>query len=263
MRVFLPVALCCLLAGGALAQRRGGGGGGGGFRGGGGGGGIARGGGVVRGGSGFGRGSFGGVGIGSLGGYRGGIGGIRGGFGGIGGGFGGFRGINRGFNFGSRAFFGFNYGYWPYAYPAFGLGLGYWPGYYDSYSYYPGSYDYAPAYQAPVYQPNVTVVYPESAQAAPTNVYVQRAKPVIREYDQYGQEISPPAAESGDSSPIYLIAFKDGVIRAAASYWVAGDTLHYVTLQREEKQVALTGVDRDLSLQLNRERRVPFRLTER
>jgi hypothetical protein len=50
------------------------------------------------------------------------------------------------------------------------------------------------------------------------------------------------------------------VIRAAASYWVDGGTLHYVTLQREEKQVPLDTVDRDLSLQLNRERRVSFQL---
>jgi hypothetical protein len=243
MRILLPVALCCLLAGGAVAQRRGGGGSGGGFRGGGsgiarGGGGFQGGGGFVRGGGGFGRGSFGGIGIGGFGGFRG--------------GFGGFRGFDGGFGrnrfFRTRGFFGF------------GFSSGFWPGYYDSYPYYPAAYDYA---YTPAYQPNVTVVYPEPTQTAPNIVYVQRANPVIREYDQYGQETAPPAAASSDLSPIYLIAFKDGVIRAAAAYWVSGDTLHYVTLQREEKQASLGAVDRDLSLQLNRERRVPFRLTER
>jgi len=72
--------------------------------------------------------------------------------------------------------------------------------------------------------------------------------------------VQPSAA--ANSSPIYLIATKDQAIRAAAWYWVDGRTLHYVTLQHEEKQVPLDTVDRDLSLQLNRERRVAFQLPQ-
>ena len=36
--------------------------------------------------------------------------------------------------------------------------------------------------------------------------------------------------------------------------------LHYVTLEHEQKQAPLNQVDRDLSVQLNRERRVAFSL---
>jgi hypothetical protein len=87
---------------------------------------------------------------------------------------------------------------------------------------------------------------------------VDRARPVTREYDQFGQEIRPAGAGAG--SPVYLIAFNDHIIRAAVSYFVDGRTLHYVTLEREERQVPLDTVDRALSLQLNRERQVPFQL---
>jgi hypothetical protein len=51
-------------------------------------------------------------------------------------------------------------------------------------------------------------------------------------------------------------------IRAAAAYWVEGRTLHYVTLQHEEKQAPIESVDRDLSMRLNRERRVTFSLPQ-
>ena len=77
----------------------------------------------------------------------------------------------------------------------------------------------------------------------------------MHEYDSSGVEIKP-------SSPIYLIAFKDHVIRAASSYHVEGGNLYYVTLEREEKRVALDSIDRAFTLQLNRERHVPFQLPE-
>jgi hypothetical protein len=83
---------------------------------------------------------------------------------------------------------------------------------------------------------------------------------MTREYDQYGQQISGPAQPANSASPLYLIAFHDHSIRAAAAYWVEGGTLHYVTLEHEQKQAALSTVDRDLSGQLNRERRVAFSL---
>ena len=58
------------------------------------------------------------------------------------------------------------------------------------------------------------------------------------------------------------MAFKDHAISAAAAYWVDVRTLHYVTLQHEEKQAPLDTVDRDFSMQLNRERHVPFQLPQ-
>jgi hypothetical protein len=81
-------------------------------------------------------------------------------------------------------------------------------------------------------------------------------------------------ADTGSSSPrpwqrefpaadgplLYLIAFTDGVIRAALAYWVDGDTLHYIDLKREQKQAPLTTVDRAFSRRLNRDRGVQFHL---
>src|SRR5471030_3137896 len=263
MKIFLQVALCCCLAaGGAVAQR------GGGSRGGGGGARISSGGGArmssgggLRGSASFSGGGF--RGGGSV--FRGGSGGFRGGFGGFRGGFGGFRG---GFGFGPS----FGFGYWP----------GYWPGYYDyGYDSYPG-YSYPgysnsgysnSGYSDSGYQPssNVTVVYPPPAQAAPN--YGERANSNMRQYDEYGKQIGQPAMGNGSGgeglagnssassgSPLYLIAFRDHSIRAATAYWVDGRTLHYVTTQHEERQAALDTIDRDFSLQLNRERHVQFSL---
>ncbi|MBZ5618433.1 MAG: hypothetical protein LAQ69_06805 [Acidobacteriia bacterium] len=238
MRAFLQITLCCLLAGNAMAQRGGMGGGG------------------ARGGFGGGHGGFsggfgGGFHGGGFGGFNGGF--NRGGFAPFGGAFmGSFRGFRSGFSGGFASPF-FN-PYWGGF--GFGLGLGY-PGYAYPYDY---GYSYPASYAAPAYNPspNVTVVYPSQAQSAP--VYTERATPVTREYDQYGQEIR--RSGGGDASPIYLVAFKDHVIRAAAAYWVDGKTLHYVTLQHEEKQVALDTVDRELSLQLNRERGLTLNLPQ-
>jgi hypothetical protein len=107
--------------------------------------------------------------------------------------------------------------------------------------------------------PNVTVIYPSNAQPE----YSAPVRPAMRTYDQYGQETRPEAAASAPSgSPIYLIATKDQVIRAAAAYWVDGRTLHYLTLQHEEKQAPLDSVDRGLTMQLNRERNVAFQLPQ-
>jgi translation initiation factor IF-2 len=258
-----------MLAVPVYAQRGGGGhgggmGGGGGFRGGGMGGGGFRGG------------------MGGMGGFRGGMGGMggfHGGFGGGGfrGGFGGFKGFNRfGFNRFNR--FGFGFNRFGFNNGFGGVGIGFWPGWgwgggwgWDGGWGWPdsgwdagfGGNPYDGGYASPAYavapqqsSPGVNIIF-ATPPAAPA--YTERANPVIREYDQYGQQAQPEVGAA--SSPIYLLAFQnDHVIRAAASYWVNGQTLHYVTLQREEKQVPLSAIDRALTLQLNRERRVPFQL---
>ncbi len=96
--------------------------------------------------------------------------------------------------------------------------------------------------------------------AAPsTPASSQPAHPVTHEYDQYGQEVKPSGGAA--SSPIYLIAFhNDHVIRAASAYWVDGNTLHYVTLQHEERVAPLSSIDRPLTSELNRERHVTMQL---
>lgn len=271
MRVLQTLALCCIFAFGAMAQRGGGGHGGGG------------GGGHVGGGGGFSGGGFHGGGGFTGGGFRGGGfsgGGFSGGFRGGVGFNGGFRG-GLGFRGGYGGYYGGFYGgYWPYSW-----GYSSWPYWaYDNYPYYGYGYDpyygasygsaYSTGYSYPAYQtsPGVTVVYPQQGAAMYSD---QAPRPAIHEYDQYGQEVplqgpnggagagaygAANAAPSG--SPIYLIAFKDQSIRAAASYSVSGQTLHYVTLEHEEKQAPLSSVDRELSARLNHERRVQFQLPQ-
>ena len=143
------------------------------------------------------------------------------------------------------------YGYWddPYGY---GYGCYVDPAYTSSYG---AGYEYNPS-------PNVTVIYPANPQTSRSTR--RPSQPVIRNYDGYGQEVqsAPRRRPHTAGSPIYLIATKDQAIRAAASYWVEGKTLHYVTLQHEEKQIPLDSVDRQLSWDLNRERRVPFQLPQ-
>ncbi|MGH9664652.1 MAG: hypothetical protein ACRD9L_09540, partial [Bryobacteraceae bacterium] len=90
---------------------------------------------------------------------------------------------------------------------------------------------------------------------------VQPVTEVPPQPEEPPQPSQPPEPESGVYQPtIYLIAFDDGTIRAAVAYWVSGDSLHYVTRQHVIRAVPLSKVDRELSIRLNRERRVDFRL---
>jgi hypothetical protein len=130
---------------------------------------------------------------------------------------------------------------WP-VYPPFNPGSWAWP-------MYPAM---APPPEPP--SPAVTVIYP--APSAPVVVYNET--PPRRPARRARPAAQPPVY----GSPIYLIAFQDGQIRAAAAYWVEGDTLHYIGRDRAARAAPLDTVDRDLSLQLNRERRVPFRLPD-
>jgi hypothetical protein len=106
----------------------------------------------------------------------------------------------------------------------------------------------------------VNVIYPP----AQSSVYVERANPVIREYDQYGQQMSGSGGSNtaNDSSPVYLIATKDHTIYAALAYSVTGSFLQYTTLDHQQRQVALDQVDRDLTTRLNRERHVSFQMPQ-
>lgn len=141
--------------------------------------------------------------------------------------------------FGYRPFVRPIWGYPGFAFPyssfPYGYGSGY-PGFYGGF----GSYEYRPS-------PNVTVIYPESPYSSPAPVVVN---------------VDPPSAKAAESDQpaLYLIAFKDGSIHAAIAYWVDGDVLHYVTMEKAQKTVSIDEVDRGLSQRLNRERRIPFRL---
>jgi len=234
MRRTLPVVIGCLLLAAPLFAQRGGGHGGGG------------GGGMRGGGSGGARGGFSGGGPRGGGGFRGGesrSGGFRGGFRGIGG----YRGFR---SYGSIYYPGFyGYGYYdPYLWDSgfdYGdPGYGYAANGYNDYGGY-GSYG------APNPSPQVLVI---SNQTPPAPVIIQ----------------PPPAPAAWDAGPtaqakryedtLFLLAMKDGTIRAVLAYWVEGITVHYVTMDHEQKQTPLSSLDHSLSERLNRERNVTFRL---
>ena len=177
-----------------------------------------------------GGGFHGGMGGGFHGGMGGGFhGGMGGGFhGGLGGGFHGgvgqhsYGGFHNGFYHGPRAYWGFYpWGYWPSYYAGWG-----YP-YYNGYYYYPYS-----AYSYPYYDYG----YGGSNQ---------------------DQALWPPASQK----TIYLIKLKgqDNVCMAQA-YWYTEQTLHFITLEGENKQVPTSSIDRALTLQLNAERHVDFQL---
>src|SRR5204862_6950073 len=101
----------------------------------------------------------------------------------------------------------------------------------------------------------------------------ETARPVIREYQQdssasNGIRVYEVPSSSAPADPpanveekrSYLLAFKDHTIYSAFTYWVEGDTLHYVTPEGTHNQVSMDLIDRDLTNRLNRERSVDFRL---
>jgi hypothetical protein len=191
------------------------------------------------------------------GGARGGVSaGSRGG-GARGGGFhsGGFRngGVTR--RTGFRTGFGFQrfprvypYFWSPYSYGGYGYYDPYWYSSPDAYSDSGYGSDYG--YSAPQ-APPVMVNQDFQTQPAPP--------PMVREYTAPGPP-APAAVQRKYDTPLYLLAFHDGEIRAVLAYWVDGASLHYVTMEHAQKQAALASVDRALSERLNGERNVTFQL---
>jgi hypothetical protein len=184
------------------------------------------------------------------GGFRGGMGGgfRGGGFAGSGfrGGYGSFHGgINRfhgGFFPRSRYFFGAGYypgSYWPYYGAAWGYGYPYYSDPYSYYSYPSAYYDYGPSTSSPV------VIY--------------QSQPPVTVYEVL--EHSEASYRQENEKTIYLIALRGQEnVCAAQAYWVTGDILHFITLKGEARQAPINSIDRTLTLRLNHDRRVDFRL---
>src|SRR5579872_5959014 len=186
---------------------------------------------------------------GGHGGFHGGSGGFRGG-GSRGargyGGFSGHRGFRNGY-FRNRFFYGAGFGVWPYFW---GWDYPYWDsGYYGDYSYSQptSNYGYGSGYSS-----SPPIVIYQSLSAPP-----EVAHPEMHDY----RKPEPSLSQNNNEPPLYLIAVKGQEnIRAAQAYWIDDGTLHYVNLQHEQKQIRLDSVDRALTLRLNRERHVDFRL---
>jgi hypothetical protein len=232
MKLLRVLLIASLLPVFAFAQRGGGarGGGGGGFRGGGGGGariggGFAGGGARVGGGGGVAAGRFGG-GFAGRGGY---------GYGRYGYGYRGF--------YGGGLYLGLG---WPY----YGYGFGY-PYYGYGYPYYDYGYpSYDPYYYGDPYNNGYgSVTYSQPPPQQPVVV---------------NQTIAPQSNGTSASyyrtPDFYLIAFSDHTIRAARTYDIRGDQIHWVDREGQEHTAPLATVDRSFSTQINRDRHIDFRL---
>ncbi|MFN7993213.1 MAG: hypothetical protein U0Q18_06415 [Bryobacteraceae bacterium] len=150
-------------------------------------------------------------------------------------------------------------------YSPWGYGA-YWPvywggsGWWGASDYYDGTYSPYNNYNS---TPNVTVIAPPPQPPYPVVISqaIQPAQPVIHEYRT--QEDYGLPAEKQAGPVLYLIAFRDHVIRASFAYWVQNATLHYLDTDHKERQAALSSVDAEFSAQLNRERHIPFSLENR
>ncbi len=69
-----------------------------------------------------------------------------------------------------------------------------------------------------------------------------------------------PAATAAAARKLYLVAFKSGSIYSATEYWLEEDTLHYLTSYGAHNQASLDQLDLELTVRLNRERGLDFRL---
>jgi hypothetical protein len=147
-------------------------------------------------------------------------------------------------------------------------------GYYPNPFFYGGS-NYA---TAPVADPGAAAYYGDpSQQYAPQgspavivnpNYTPETSNPVLRVYTYDPQsDAAPPeqtitpnvaAPEAAPPSVIFLIAMKDHTIYPAIAYWVEDGTLNYITQQGVRNRVSLDLVDRDFSVQLNKEREIDF-----
>lgn len=77
-----------------------------------------------------------------------------------------------------------------------------------------------------------------------------------------GAKTTAEDMNSGPSTPLYALAFKDHTIEAATSYWTDGLMLHYMTRQGAHVQVRLNLLDRNLTTKLNRMNNLDFSLPE-
>jgi len=109
------------------------------------------------------------------------------------------------------------------------------------------------------------------------NFVPQTANPQVREYnwndnsngDSSGFRMyqapvgsQPAARQPSDQPTLYLIAFKDHSIVQALGYWMEGSTLHYVSAEHTLNQASLDMIDHDMSMRLNSERGVEFRIPQ-
>ena len=124
-----------------------------------------------------------------------------------------------------------------------------------------GSYS-TNAYDAAAYAPVEYLSAPAPPSVVINQTFVNGAPQSQAPEETTGLKLysaTPPAA-GADQPTLYLIAFKDHNIVPALAYWLEGKTLNYISVEHSANQVSLDLVDREMSQQLNDERKVDFRL---
>jgi len=107
-------------------------------------------------------------------------------------------------------------------------------------------------------------VYEPGKRSEPVQRRTEQAVPDNQGSAVQRQADPVPSSYVRDGQPtIYLIALKDTTVRQAIGYWVDGNTLHYVTPQASINHLSLDMVDKDLSAQLNAERKLDLDLRSR
>lgn len=97
------------------------------------------------------------------------------------------------------------------------------------------------------------------------NEYYQphQIQPRMQDYSNggYGLEPAPTATAAAVKKPdFWLLAFPNGTVVLAVAYWTDHGSLYYVTRTKEQKQILISAIDRDLTEQLNQERGLEFRI---
>lgn len=146
-----------------------------------------------------------------------------------------------------------------------------------SYFAYPVAYPvYVPVETAPAPQPTQIINQPAPSVVINNNYMPDTAaRPMMREYS--ADSLPPPLGQQERRRPqpepedmdepatikpvVYLVAMKDGGVYSAVAYWLEDSTLHYITPKHDHNHASLDLVDRELTDQLNRERKVPFKLS--
>ncbi len=117
--------------------------------------------------------------------------------------------------------------------------------------YIPNAYDYDYGYD---YSPDAPPPPPEQPVRRRQRLEPERAETLV---DSGGVTTSDePVAPPPEN--YYLIAYKNHTVYPALSYWIDGETLHYVTTDNTHNQASMAFIDLDRTTKLNADRAVPF-----
>jgi len=114
-------------------------------------------------------------------------------------------------------------------------------------------------YESALFAASQATVNAQAIQAATERVDAAAAAKAAAQAMQQPAQAQPGTAPP---SPQYLIAFRDHTVEIASQYWIQGPLLHYLTPAGAHVQTFLDRVDRGLSIRLNRELNLDFRLPE-